>query len=112
MLLAAEHAAGECLQTINQARAVLYEFLVLQVHFLQRRCGPFVGVREVSQCLVIVLWLKQFLSFNSKGARNAQNFVRHAVVELQQVIEFFWRKEVPEDDFTSNGSTIGMIGGN
>ena len=56
----------------------------------------------------VVVGAKQFAAFNAEGFGDDKGFVVHAVVEVEEGVEFVGRQEVPKDDFAAGSLEMGL----
>ena len=56
----------------------------------------------------VVVRAKQFAAFNAEGFGDDEGFVVHAIVEVEESVEFIGRQEVPKDDFAAGALEMGL----
>ena len=85
-LAAAEDRTGEAREARLQLRVGLEQRLVLKMHLLHGRPRAFVGVVELLQRLVIVLWSKELPALDSEDLGDQERLLSDRRVEREDLV--------------------------
>ena len=105
---AGEGFEGVVGQSAGELGMLADKVFVFESEFFGSGGFAFEAFVDFADGIEVVVGAKQFAAFDAEGSGDDEGFVVHAVVEVEEGVEFVGRQEVPKDDFAAGMFEVGL----